>query len=87
MRRTWPWELAGFGSPTPPYALAEKDASAGRQLAWQYLFPARQLSREPRPLEADADSRLDVKQLRRHHVTPASSATRMSAAMQLHAVR
>jgi integrase len=48
--------------------MAEKDASAGRQLAWQYVFPASHLSRDPRPQEAHADLRSDVKQLRRHHV-------------------
>jgi integron integrase len=55
-----------------PYAMAEKDASAGRQLAWQYLFPADHLSRDPRPREADPDQRTEVKQLRRHHVHDSS---------------
>ncbi len=31
-----------------PYALARKYPNAGRELGWQYLFPARRLSRDPR---------------------------------------
>lgn len=55
-----------------PYALAEKDSSAGQQLAWQYLFPAKNLSRDPRPPEADGELRSRPNQIRRHHVHDSS---------------
>ena len=48
----------GFGSVYLPYALARKYPNAGREPGWQYLFPASQLSVDPRSGE-----------LRRHHVT------------------
>ncbi|HND54117.1 MAG TPA: tyrosine-type recombinase/integrase, partial [Pirellulaceae bacterium] len=57
-----------------PYALAEKYPAAGRSLEWQYLFPARGLSRDPRPreaLEGRAESQAErpvAPQLRRHHL-------------------
>lgn len=52
-----------------PFALAEKYPNAGRTLAWQYLFPAKTLSRDPRPREAnEATYEADKFQLRRHHV-------------------
>jgi integrase len=58
-----------------PYALAEKYPAAGRSLGWQYLFPARNLSQDPRPREAKEglgdgpDARPDeARQLRRHHL-------------------
>jgi integron integrase len=38
----------GFGRVYLPYALAEKYPSADRELGWQYLFPARQRSLDPR---------------------------------------
>ncbi len=43
---------AGHGEVYLPYALAEKYPNAARELAWQYLFPASQLSRDPRPPSA-----------------------------------
>ena len=48
----------GFGSVYLPYALARKYPNAGREPGWQYLFPASQMSVDPRSGE-----------LRRHHVT------------------
>jgi integron integrase len=38
----------GFGSVELPYALARKYPRADRETAWQFLFPAPQLSRDPR---------------------------------------
>ncbi len=64
--------VMGAGWVWLPYAMNEKDHSAGRQLAWQYLFPANRLSRDPRPREADGDLRDDSNQLRRHHVHDSS---------------
>jgi integron integrase len=40
---------AGCGEVYLPYALATKYPNAARELAWQYLFPAASLSRDPRP--------------------------------------
>jgi len=58
-----------------PYALAEKYPEAGRSLEWQYLFPAKSLSYDPRPREAlESSSNADEPtaprkpQLRRHHI-------------------
>ncbi|GAB4465294.1 MAG: integron integrase [Anaerolineales bacterium] len=38
----------GFGEVWLPYALARKYPNASRELIWQYLFPAPNLSRDPR---------------------------------------
>ncbi len=70
----------GAGNVWLPYALQRKDASASRQLGWQYLFPSATLSHDPRPREADegsttADRELakgEALQLRRHHVHDAT---------------
>jgi len=58
-----------------PYAQAEKYPEAGRDVGWQYLFPAKSLSREPRPREAGTrgenwrqDAAATSRQLRRHHI-------------------
>ena len=48
----------GYGSVYLPYALARKYPNASREPGWQYLFPAREVSADPRSGE-----------LRRHHVT------------------
>lgn len=48
----------GFGSVYLPYALERKYPKASREPGWQYLFPASQMSVDPRSGE-----------LRRHHVT------------------
>jgi integron integrase len=50
----------GVGSVYLPHALARKYRGACRDFKWQYLFPARQLSKDPR---SDA--------VRRHHILPA----------------
>jgi site-specific recombinase XerD len=49
----------GFGAVYLPYALARKYKSAAREWNWQYVFPARDLSLDPR-----SGSK------RRHHVDP-----------------
>ena len=51
---------AGFGSVWLPHALARKYRNAHREFAWQYVFPARQRSTDPRD---DAE--------RRHHLDEA----------------
>ena len=59
-----------------PTALAEKDSSAGRQVGWQFLFPAAKLSMDPRPREPRESEEGyglqagsgDRSQIRRHHI-------------------
>jgi integron integrase len=56
-----------------PYALAEKYPQAGRSLMWQYFFPARNISTDPRPREANERARVGARpELRRHHVHESS---------------
>jgi len=38
----------GFGSVYLPFALSKKYPNAERESCWQYLFPSRQLSKDPR---------------------------------------
>jgi integron integrase len=38
----------GFGEVYLPFALARKYPGAARQISWQYLFPSKRLSRDPR---------------------------------------
>jgi site-specific recombinase XerD len=49
---------AGFGSVYLPYALVQKYPNASTSWTWQYLFPARQRSTDPRSGE-----------IRRHHLS------------------
>ena len=55
----------GAGWAWMPTALAAKYPSAGREFAWQYVFPARRLTRDPR---AENDSTGTMPGLGRHHV-------------------
>jgi integrase len=48
----------GFGDVLLPFALARKFPAAGREWAWQYVFPADRRSRDPR-----------TGIVRRHHVS------------------
>jgi len=50
-----------------PYALAEKYPDAGRSIHWQFVFPAKRLTKDPRPDQLPDGPRLSG-QLRRHHV-------------------
>jgi integron integrase len=65
---------AGAGWVWLPYALAVKWPQAGKEFAWQYLFPAKNLSYDSHPresLEGVADQHVvegDRNQLRRHHI-------------------
>lgn len=66
-----------------PYALAEKYPQAGQSLSWQYLFPARRLSREPRPREtSDMEQSKRDGQLRRHHIHETSVQKVMAQAVK-----
>jgi len=49
----------GYGEVYLPYALACKYPNAGKEWGWQYIFPSRQLSTDPRSGK-----------IRRHHVDP-----------------
>lgn len=66
-----------------PYALAEKYPQAGRSLMWQYVFPARNISMEPRPGEAEERALANERpQLRRHHVHESSVQKAIKAAVR-----
>jgi integron integrase len=70
---------SGAGWAWLPYALAVKYPTAGQQLAWQFLFPARGLSKDSHPrvaLEGFEDEQEmcdgDREQIRRHHIHDSS---------------
>ncbi len=50
---------AGYGEVYMPHALARKYRKAAKETGWQYVFPARNLSNDPRS-----------NKMRRHHVDP-----------------
>lgn len=58
----------GAGSVYLPHALDRKNKHLARQLGWQYLFPAKHLSRDPRSHLTPAHKA--KAELRRHHVHP-----------------
>lgn len=62
---------AGFGTVYLPYALARKYPNANRDWKWQYIFPASQLSIDPRS---------SVKQ--RHHFDERAVQKKVSAAIR-----
>jgi len=62
---------AGGGEVYLPYALARKYPGAAREWAWQYVFPARDISRDPR-----------TGVLRRHHVDEKSLQRAMKQAVR-----
>jgi integron integrase len=78
---------AGAGWVWLPYALAVKWPNAGRELGWQYLFPAKNLSIDSHPresLEGVQDEHVaegDLKQIRRHHVNENSVQAAVKAAV------
>jgi len=60
----------GFGRVYLPFALARKYPNADRELGWQYVFPSRQLARDPRS-----------HQMRRHHVHESTFAGALKRAL------
>ena len=62
----------GYGEVEMPYALARKYPSAGREWCWQYVFPARDVSTDPRT---------GVR--RRHHTHPSVLQRAMQKAARL----
>lgn len=79
--------LVGAGWVWLPYALAVKYPGAGREIGWQYLFPARNLSYDSHPREAVEgvpDEHViegDRSQLRRHHVNENSVQAALKSAV------
>jgi integrase len=77
----------GAGWVWMPYALAVKWPNAGKELGWQYLFPAKNLSYDSHPresLEGVPDAHVvegDRTQLRRHHVNENSVQAAVKAAV------
>ena len=61
----------GFGEVYLPCALARKYPAAAREIGWQYVFPGRSLSKDPR-----------TGQIRRHHVHESTFAGAMKAALR-----
>ncbi|MCK5348695.1 MAG: tyrosine-type recombinase/integrase [Desulfobacula sp.] len=51
--------MNGFGHVYLPYALSRKYKNAAKEWNWQYVFPSRNLSKDPRS-----------NMIRRHHVDP-----------------
>jgi len=63
---------AGYGEVYLPYALEQKYKNANKEWGWQYVFPAAQLSRDPRSGK-----------MRRHHVDEKSLQRAVKRAVQL----
>src|SRR5947199_165303 len=62
---------AGYGAVYLPDALAVKYPNAAREWAWQYVFPSRTLSEDPRTGER-----------RRHHLNEATVSREVTAAVK-----
>ena len=62
----------GYGSVYLPFALSRKYPNAARETAWQYVFPSRQRSRDPRSGA-----------IRRHHIHESTFADAMRRAMAM----
>ncbi|MEZ0150507.1 MAG: integron integrase [Candidatus Reddybacter sp.] len=62
---------AGYGDVYLPDALSRKYPSAARELAWQYLFPASRIGKDPRSGV-----------LRRHHLHPSALAKKIREAVR-----
>jgi integron integrase len=63
---------AGHGAVYLPYALAVKFPNADREWTWQWVFPAKQLSEDPR-----------TREVRRHHVSESGLQKSVRAAARL----
>src|SRR5437870_6246411 len=62
---------AGFGEVYLPYALGKKYPQAAKDWSWQYVFPAMNLSADPRTSEK-----------RRHHISDSAIQTAMKKAIK-----
>lgn len=66
----------GYGDVYLPDALARKDPNAARETAWQFLFPANKIGRDPRSGV-----------LRRHHMHPSSLSKQLQKAVRAAKIR
>ena len=64
--------MAGYGSVYLPFALSRKYPNADRETGWQYVFPSRQRSRDPRSGA-----------IRRHHIHENTFANAMRRALAM----
>jgi len=85
---------SGAGWVWLPYALADKYPEAGRELAWQFVFPAPHVSRDSHPrlsLEGHSASEHvtqgDLTQLRRHHIHESSVQKQVTDAVRRSGIR
>lgn len=62
----------GYGKVYLPHALHLKYPNANREWIWQYVFPSRQLSQDPRS-----------NHIRRHHLSPSAVSKAVRSAVQL----
>ena len=69
----------GAGNVWLPYALSEKYPNAGRSFEWQYVFPGRRLTPDPRKDDATVGS---MGGLGRHHVHESSIQKNVKRAMK-----
>lgn len=67
---------AGYGRVYLPFALAQKYPNAAAELAWQYVFPSKRLSRDPRSGETG-----------RHHVSEKGLQRAVKAALDKAGIR
>jgi integrase len=73
---------AGQGKVYLPFALGKKYPNAEREWAWQYVFPAAGLSKDPRSAGAGAHG-VTRPTLRRHHVNEQGLQRAVKAAVRL----
>ena len=73
---------AGQGKVYLPFALGKKYPNAEREWAWQYVFPAAGLSKDPRSVGAGAHG-VPRPTLRRHHVNEQGLQRAVKAAVRL----
>ena len=83
---------SGAGYVWLPNALSIKNPEMAREPCWQYLFPAKSLSKDPRPREAEEETTSDREyekklaqvnqQLRRHHIHENSVQKAIKAAVK-----
>ncbi len=76
---------AGAGWVWLPYALAKKYPEAGRDFAWQFVFPSHKLSTDPRPDSTERDRQeqdATSPQIRRHHIHDSSLQKAIKAAVR-----
>ena len=76
----------GYGTVYLPYALEEKFPNASREWAWQYVFPAKGISLDPRsktPSPTLGEGRDGGHQMRRHHADESGLQKAVRAAAKL----